>query len=282
MTENGFDYVASPSDFARSKYFYALIGGYSVPDERFHFERAYYPAYEALIITSGKGWYRHGREWLGLTAGDCLLHNMRYPHAYKADPDDPFQMTYLVFDGHLLDKLWPDNLAAPYVLFRPVPLSALTEIVDRILTAMRNDDRDPDGTELQISCLIYQLMVQCLHQSQGDSQQADLVKPDAMTAAQRFLNEHYLTVEKMEDAAKGVNLSFYHFIRQFKRYFGRTPKEYVLLKRVNHAKQLLLLTNRSVTEIAALSGFNNYNSFLHAFHQIERRSPTDYRKTKKK
>lgn len=278
MKPVGFDYVSSPSKFARSNYYYALIGGLSVTGERFFFERQYYPAYEILLITAGKGWFRQGREWHGLIAGDCLLHDMRYPHAYKADPEHPFQMLYLVFDGYQLDRLWADYYSASHTLLHldADVAASFADKINAILNLMQTQQAS-DEAERQISVYLYETLLFSLHQLQRGARLDNQSKPETMIVAQHYLNEQYLSIVSMEDAADHVNLSYYHFIRQFKRYFGCTPKEYVQLKRINHAKHQLLMTNKSVTEIGGLSGFNSYNTFLHAFRQIEHCSPQEFR-----
>jgi AraC family transcriptional regulator len=283
MEAYGNDYIASPSEFARSSLFFALIGGTFAAERSFHFERSYFPAYEILLITSGRGAFRHGNRWTALAAGDCLLHDMRYPHAYKADPAHPFRMKYVVFDGHLLNPLWEQISGAPVKLFRTTdapaasPFSSAIDEVIRLIRAFSGEADASPELEAEMSLQIYRLLLASMRQSQREHDASSVAKPIPIAAAHAYMNENYLTIDAMEEVASHSNLSYYHFIRQFKRYYGCTPKEFVLVRRVNHAKRLLLLTNDTVTEIAFQSGFNNYNAFLHTFRSIEKCSPTEYR-----
>lgn len=268
------EYIHSPSPFARTHLFYPLIAGYDITTPNFLFERDHYPAYELLLVTKGRGSLRHGDQWIHLTAGDCLLHNMRYPHAYRAEADDPFQMYYIVFDGMDAETLWDRLFHASVVLIPSTPAESAVGYATRaILDWMREDQAN---NETILSILIYELLLQSSRLE--NHEQLMPVKPESIVKARQYIDEHYSVIRGIDEVAQAANLSLYHLIRQFKRYYGTTPKEYVLLKRINHAKRLLLLSDRSVTEIAGDSGFEAYNTFLNAFLKIEQCSPSAYRK----
>ncbi len=276
-----FERVVSPSAFARANLFYAILGGLEAATSHFMFERSYYPAYEMLFVTQGKGWFRHGGTWIELMRGDCLLHDMRVPHAYRANPADPYEMRYLVFDGIDLEPLWSRLFNAPLVFIpsRP-PDSPLDALLRTILDWMREDSPRNERT---VSALIYQLLLQAQHEFNHERHRApSMVKPGSIEQARKYIDARYLDSFDMKQLAREAGLSVFHFIRQFKRYYGCTPKEYVLLKRISHAKRLLLLTDDSIAAVAENSGFANYNTFLHTFHKIEKCSPSEYRKNWKR
>jgi AraC family transcriptional regulator len=50
-------------------------------------------------------------------------------------------------------------------------------------------------------------------------------------------------------------LSPYHFSRQFKRSTGLSPHQYVVRKRVERAKELLINTDLTLYEVAISVGF---------------------------
>lgn len=281
LVMKSFEYITSPSEFARTNLFYAFIGGCDSTSSTFYFDRNHYPAYELLWITKGKGWFRHGDTWIGLTKGDCLLHNMRFPHAYRAEPDDPFQMMYLVFDGIDLEAMWARLFPSAVVMLPTCPSDGRIEpLLRTIFDWMRND---LPRNELILSSLIYELLLQISDLSNRNKYSySGVMMPESIKQAHLYMDKHFITITQVADVAREVNLSLYHFIRQFKRYYGCTPKEYILLKRINHAKRQLILTDEPVAQIANLSGFDSYNTFLHSFHKIEHCSPSTYRQSWKK
>lgn len=63
--------------------------------------------------------------------------------------------------------------------------------------------------------------------------------------------------------------------RLFKKETGSTVYNYILLKRISLAKQLLS-EGKNVSETCALSGFNDYSNFIRTFKKITGTSPSHY------
>ncbi|MDQ4120466.1 MAG: helix-turn-helix domain-containing protein [Acidobacteriota bacterium] len=78
--------------------------------------------------------------------------------------------------------------------------------------------------------------------------------------------------------AETVGLSEYHFLRLFKQSTGATPHQYVLRQRIERAKQLLLETQLSVTEISFLLGFSTPAHFAQQFRRQTGVQPTELRR----
>ena len=68
----------------------------------------------------------------------------------------------------------------------------------------------------------------------------------------------------------------------FKASTGMTVLKYIHLRRVRFAGNLLLNTDRSISDIAAVSGYGSIAHFERVFHQHMGQAPRDYRKKEKK
>ena len=83
------------------------------------------------------------------------------------------------------------------------------------------------------------------------------------------------TLEQMAAAAR---LSPYHFARQFKAATGLPPYQYVLLRRVERARQLLQGgTGLSLAEVAARAGFSDQSQFTLHFKRLVGVTPGQFR-----
>jgi AraC family transcriptional regulator len=82
----------------------------------------------------------------------------------------------------------------------------------------------------------------------------------------------------LADLAGVAQLSPFHFARAFKQSFGLPPHRYHMGRRIERAKTLLENPARSVTEIAAATGFAETSSFTVAFRRSVGMTPTDYRR----
>ncbi|WP_017446942.1 AraC family transcriptional regulator [Gayadomonas joobiniege] len=83
---------------------------------------------------------------------------------------------------------------------------------------------------------------------------------------------------KVADLAAQANMSSEHFSRIFKNQFNISPKRYILLKRIDLAKQFLLLSQTPVSQIAPKTGFLDVYHFSKIFKQEVGVSPLNYQK----
>ncbi|MEO1580537.1 MAG: helix-turn-helix transcriptional regulator [Pseudomonadota bacterium] len=77
--------------------------------------------------------------------------------------------------------------------------------------------------------------------------------------------------------ARDAAMSRFHFVRQFKAVFGEAPVQYRMRARLNNAKQLLLNSDQSVTDICMAVGFSSLGSFNSLFAKHFGHAPSAYR-----
>jgi len=82
----------------------------------------------------------------------------------------------------------------------------------------------------------------------------------------------------LNDAAAYVGLTPTYFSAIFKEEIGITFKEYLDSVRFDHARNLILYSDRTMHEICAESGFTNYENFVRRFKQRFGQSPRSYKK----
>jgi AraC family transcriptional regulator len=75
-----------------------------------------------------------------------------------------------------------------------------------------------------------------------------------------------------------ARLSAYHFARQFKRATGLPPHQYLILRRVERAKQPLQGGgDLSLAEVAAGAGFSDQSQFSRHFKRLVGVTPGQFR-----
>lgn len=82
----------------------------------------------------------------------------------------------------------------------------------------------------------------------------------------------------VQQVARRAGIAPHHFIRLFKAVFGETPHQYRSLAQIERAKQLLIVTDRSVTTICMAVGFSSLGSFSTLFARRTGLSPSAWRK----
>ncbi|MCB1916226.1 MAG: AraC family transcriptional regulator [Rhodocyclaceae bacterium] len=73
-------------------------------------------------------------------------------------------------------------------------------------------------------------------------------------------------------------MSRFHFSRCFKASFGQTPHAYRTTLRIERARHLLIVSDRSVTELCMALGFSSVSSFSLLFARHVGMSATVYRR----
>jgi AraC family transcriptional regulator len=76
-----------------------------------------------------------------------------------------------------------------------------------------------------------------------------------------FVDDHVAEQLTLDDLARQARLSVYHFARAFKATTGMAPHEFVTMRRLERAKELLLRTRYSVMEVAFAVGYSDVGHF---------------------
>ena len=76
-----------------------------------------------------------------------------------------------------------------------------------------------------------------------------------------MIHERYYDKLTIADLAKATKLSRSLFIKKFKQICGLPPLEYITVKRIEAAEQMLLNTNLSIMDIAIKCGFYDSSHF---------------------
>ena len=82
----------------------------------------------------------------------------------------------------------------------------------------------------------------------------------------------------IEQLAREVRISPFHFIRQFEAVFGVTPHQFRIASRLERAKSLLARGEHSVTDVCMEVGFSSLGSFSTLFAQRVGEAPSAYRR----
>lgn len=81
----------------------------------------------------------------------------------------------------------------------------------------------------------------------------------------------------LDEVAKTVNTSTWHFCRLFKRATGITPFQYVVQQRLELGKRLLRQEETAIVEVALMCGFSSQSAFNKAFKKYTGVTPKTYR-----
>ena len=92
-----------------------------------------------------------------------------------------------------------------------------------------------------------------------------------------FINAHYNKPIAIDDLVRLARCSNSQFRRGFKKFFKMTPMDYILLTRVNAARELLEHSTRLIADIAQEVGFCDHSHFIRTFKRFRGTTPHQYR-----
>jgi YesN/AraC family two-component response regulator len=82
----------------------------------------------------------------------------------------------------------------------------------------------------------------------------------------------------VEDASRAANISYYYFVKYFKKAVGMSFMDYVNMKKIKKAEKILLTKDISVAQVGEQIGMPNMAHFYKIFRKFNRCSPHEFRK----
>lgn len=107
-----------------------------------------------------------------------------------------------------------------------------------------------------------------------------LFSPTIYSFKQR-VDAHLYSSLTLNELAQLANLSVSSFKREFKKIYNNTPANYIKNKKLEHASELLLISDQRITDIAFDCGFNDLSHFSKSFQEKYGTSPSIYRLNQK-
>jgi AraC-like DNA-binding protein len=92
-----------------------------------------------------------------------------------------------------------------------------------------------------------------------------------------WIDEHHGEPFQLETLAKAVHLSPKYLSNLFRKTTGKTITDFLTIRRLKHASQLLQTTALSVQEVSERSGFSNCSYFCHTFRKYAGMTPGQFR-----
>jgi AraC-type DNA-binding domain-containing proteins len=106
----------------------------------------------------------------------------------------------------------------------------------------------------------------------------DGYKKERFKSVLDFIHTNYKRRITVDDMARQVSLSTFHFSRFFKTISGKTPVEYLNEYRIDQATHLLLTSSDKIMDIAFECGFPNFSYFIKLFRKYKSCTPSDFRR----
>lgn len=95
--------------------------------------------------------------------------------------------------------------------------------------------------------------------------------------AKLFIDSHYSEKIDLDNISDEAYFSKFHFIRLFKKIYGKSPYQYLTYVRVEKAKDLLK-TDTSIADVCFSVGFASISSFTGLFKRYAHKTPSQFQR----
>ena len=110
----------------------------------------------------------------------------------------------------------------------------------------------------------------------------DLETFDFQSGVVAYINDNLHSSLSVKDICSVMHMSKNVLYKNFTNAFGCTVNEFIILKRIEKAEELIMQTKENLYDIAEQVGLSNYTYFCRVFKKYTGYTPTKYRATFKK
>lgn len=240
--------------------------GETVCDGKYRISRSCSDLNSLEYIVDGAGTLEINGQVLYPKAGDVFLLTEGSRHTYYADQNHPWHKYFISFSGPVADCLLRTYLPRDTYLFH----GCYVEKAFARLFSLGLNNQDQDKAQIAMAPVLFSL-VQSIYDRQitAEYDLADRIKREIEDRATMHLD--------LEELCRTLNYSKNHIINRFSAKFGVTPYQYYKNCRLQIAKDYLINTQMTVSEIADALSYTDAQYFSYAFKQGTGCSPSRFR-----
>lgn len=267
-------FINTPTKSAKQTFFYVQEVGYFRTFPPYFTERANLNSFLVFYTLSGKGVLRYQGRTYHLLPGSSAFINCMNHHYYECLSHQEWEFLWLHFNGATALGYYEEFSKSGFRILPDLDPFFMESTMRRILSLTQKKDLH---SEILVSSLIMEILTQFLIRNSSENLGLGSM-PDYIKNALKKIEKQFQETLTLDDFASELGISKYYLSHEFKRYMGIPLNEYLIITRLNHAKELLKYTSLSVEQIALSCGFHNFSHFISLFRKHEQVTPLNYRK----
>lgn len=229
---------------------------------------------EVFCIFSGKGTLNFRGKSYMLCKNQVIVLPSGEGHSYSSDEKDPLGMSWVEFYGGDSVKI------VNHIVKRQSPVIEGAVFLDVCAALGKVQQRLMLDEYCNVSLEMYSLLLEIMKNEERFS--ADLLTQDIrenFRRAEIYIDAHLNEKITNEQLAKVCGISLPYFIKKFREVYHLTPQAYIMGRKIQKGRYLLLQSSLPVERISELLGFCNTSHFIRRFKEKEKITPVQYRKT---
>jgi AraC family transcriptional regulator len=156
-------------------------------------------------------------------------------------------------------------------------------VVSLLQTATEEVERDRETAKTFIAKASSLLQVEAGRNDAPDAgARTGGLAPRQVRRVKAFVEEHLAESIHVADLSEVVRLSTTHFSRSFRQSFGEAPHAYIVRRRLDLARHLMLTSDTALSELALACGFSDQAHLCKLFRKATGRTPGAWRRERRK
>lgn len=236
----------------------------------------YIPDYNKFyFICGGDGWLKIGDEEFYPRAGQLYLMPASVLQSYSAINNNPFSKYWCHFQAKVGERNLFDIVKTPYFV-NVKNISQVTKLFNELIVSYRETDLP---SIFQAKAALLNIISYFLDNIPANSIHiAKLQNNDKLELVLNYIEDNLHNAISVDKLANLVHFHPNHFIRFFKNQTGTPPMQYIRKLKLEKAKDYLLETKLTLTEIACSLGFYDQFHFSKEFKEYTGYAPSEYKK----
>lgn len=265
------------------------IGFESIPDHTsyptsghpqgysFNYERGrVLQEFQLLYITRGKGQFVSKNNTVcEVQEGTVIFLFPGEWHTYRPDELTGWESYWVGFNGDFASNLLHrNNISTGNPVLNIGYDEEIVNLYQKILDVSNNER---PGYQQLLSGVVMHLLAYLFYREK-DKNWKDKEVLKKIDKARLIIREKLNTSVSPKEIAASLNMSYTWFRRMFRQYSGLAPAQYITQLKIQKAKELLSVSNKTVKEIAIELGFESIDYFSTSFKRQTGTTPGEFRK----
>lgn len=246
---------------------------------------------EIALCVKGRGRFLFSEKTYEVAPGDIFLAGNFENHVAVADPPETASFLLLLFRPELVAPPGARPFEQAYLrpfIYQPdsfvhkigheQPISGpLGADIRRMKTAW---EQKADGYRNTVDVMLRKTLLTLMEHYRANADDSDRIEKlqQRIGTSLAYIDENYCRPIKLYQLAEMEHMCQTSYRRLFQEAKQLSYREYINYLRLTRAKQLLMQSGMSVTQVAQETGYTNINQFYKAFREYVGMLPAQYRK----
>lgn len=272
--ENIRSYYYTPTSEEQLGSLYMTWCGYRKCLPTHHIGPRYLPFYKITIVTGGSGFFEVNGKLLSISAGDVFVLFPQVRHHYFANPQNPWELKWVCFNGLICPQLIEQLGVSPQ---NPVIYAFSTERMEELMNRIIDAMEKHTNLNLEAVGYLHLLLYEMVYANHHTLREKRYNRKEIIHKVIAFVSLNYPNIIDVERICQHVNYSRSYVSHLFKKEMGISLADYVTQVRIENAQRMLLETDSTIQEIASSVGYQNGSYFAKQFKLTTGVTPRMYR-----